>query len=106
MLSRLAQLRDEELTEQRMLTGDPYLGKIVTRSQYLHQLDVRVEVHWVPAHEGVEGNELADKAAMRAASGVDSVVTRDEGLGLLETGLFRQQEKAEEKQGTKGNCSR
>lgn len=33
----------------------------------LKRLGVTVEINWCPAHKGVEGNELADKAAKKAA---------------------------------------
>lgn len=28
----------------------------------LRKLGARVRIHWIPAHQGIQGNELADKA--------------------------------------------
>jgi ribonuclease HI len=91
VLRRREKLRDEALTEHRMLKGDPVLRKVITRSQYLRQLAVRVELHWVPGHADVEGNERADAAARLAAVESDDGITRDGGLVLIEAELARQQ---------------
>lgn len=91
VLRSVEKLRDEALTEHRMPKGDPVIRKVITRSQYLRQLAVRVELHWVPGHAHVEGNERADAAARLAAVESDDGITRDEGLVLIEAELTRQQ---------------
>jgi ribonuclease HI len=89
VLTKLENLRHRALTERQM-QGDFILRKLITRSQYLRRLGVRVELRWVPGHARVEGNERADKAARRAAkNGVDSNVP-DEGLELVAAELARQ----------------
>jgi tubulin alpha len=40
--------------------------------------EIQVEYHWVPSHEGVQGNERADKAAKEAA------VNEEEGIFRLQ----------------------
>lgn len=85
-LSKLERLGTHALTEDMPLRTDSVRRKLITRSQYLRQLGVRVDVRWVPAHAKVEGNERADAAARRAGKGVHEVVP-DEGLEMIEAGL-------------------
>lgn len=51
-------------------------------------MGVQVEVRWVPAHAGVEGNNRADIAARLTGNSVRKVI-RDEGLELIEAGFGR-----------------
>lgn len=66
------------------------LRKIITRSQYFGKLGISIELRWVPAHSGVQGNKRADTAARSAAadnSGGRSLakgVYLDEALRLIE----------------------
>lgn len=44
------------------------IGKFITEIlQEVHQIGLSVEFHWVPAHKGVIGNQMADKLAKEAA---------------------------------------
>ena len=42
------------------------LGRIVTLTNELSVIGVKVQLHWVPAHKGIPGNYLADALAKRA----------------------------------------
>lgn len=86
---RIERFRCTSLAEGR-LRSDPIVRKLVTRSQYLRGLGVAVEIRWVPAHSGVEGNVRADAAARSAAwrlPGIAEGVYLDEGLQMIELGL-------------------
>lgn len=86
---RIERFRCTSLSERR-LRSDPIVRKLVTRSQYLRGLGVEVEIRWVPAHSGVEGNIRADAAARSAAwrlPGIAEGVYLDEGLRVIELGL-------------------
>lgn len=86
---RMEKFRCNSLAERR-LRSDPIVRKLVTRSQYLRGLGVEVEIRWVPAHSGVEGNVRADFAARSAAwrlPGIAEGVYLDEGLRMIELGL-------------------
>jgi len=48
--------------------GQPIVRAIHTFERSLSKLGIEVEYCWVPGHKGVPGNELADKAAKRAAT--------------------------------------
>ena len=48
---------------------DEIVYKILTNTQQLSDEGVKVELHWVPGHKGVPGNELADEVAKYAARG-------------------------------------
>ena len=86
-LQRIIKLREAVSTEQR-LRGNPIVRKLITRSQYLNSLGVKVELCWVPGHSHVEGNERAHVAA-RVAASPDLGICLDEGLQMIEYSLLR-----------------
>ena len=47
-------------------SGQSILVNIVTAIDSLRDQGKKVEFHWIPAHQEIEGNELADSAAKRA----------------------------------------
>ena len=47
-------------------SGAYLLKDITTRTAKLHAQGLPIEIHWIPAHTGVDGNEDADKAAKEA----------------------------------------
>jgi ribonuclease HI len=65
------------LEQHQMLTDDLVIRKVITRSQYLRQLAVRMELHWVPGHSGVEGNKREDAAAHLTAIKSDDGLIRE-----------------------------
>lgn len=58
--------RIESFTHDSQCWGRPLLGRIVTLANELSNLDVKVQLQWVPAHRGIPGNYLADVLAKRA----------------------------------------
>ena len=57
-----------------------HLAKAVARTRRIH-------IYWTPGHAGVEGNELADAAAKRGASGISGgSTTIQDRIGDLPTG--------------------
>lgn len=90
-LSRVHELRQHTFSEEWLQSErNLVLRKLITRSQYFRKLGISVELRWVPAHSGVEGNIRADRAARSAAaddSGGPSLtngVYLDEALHLIE----------------------
>jgi ribonuclease HI len=75
-------------------SGQYILTQIVERLDQLQQSGKRVGLHWIPAHQGIEGNEKADTAAkeatgwrrVRSKNGkwkeVDTGMTADKPQGL------------------------
>ena len=57
----------EDFTNEGQCWGRPLLARIATLANELNILDVKVQLHWVPAHKGIPGNYLADFLAKRAA---------------------------------------
>jgi ribonuclease HI len=47
-------------------TGQQILGSIAEKWDELQSQGVQVTIHWIPAHQGIEGNEQADRAAKEA----------------------------------------
>ena len=47
-------------------SGQSILVNIVTAIDSLRDQGKKVEFHWIPAHQEIEGNELADSAAKQA----------------------------------------
>lgn len=92
-LSRVKELRSRTFREESLhseLEVNSVIRKLITRSQYFRKLGISVELHWVPAHSGVEGNVRADRAARNAAQddragpGLTKGVYLDEALRLIE----------------------
>jgi hypothetical protein len=59
---------------RQRLYSEPTLRKLITRSQYLRRLGIKLELRWVPRHSRIKGNERAD---------ADRFVSLDEGLQLI-----------------------
>ncbi|THC90222.1 hypothetical protein EYZ11_010322 [Aspergillus tanneri] len=47
-------------------SGQYILVQIMGLLEYLQRLQVQAEMHWITAHQGIEGNERADQAAKEA----------------------------------------
>lgn len=47
-------------------SGAYIVKQIVQKTDELQTAGVSVDIHWIPAHKGVDGNEAADKAAKEA----------------------------------------
>jgi ribonuclease HI len=47
-------------------TNQQILGSIAEKWDELRSQSVQVTIHWIPAHQGIEGNERADRAAKEA----------------------------------------
>lgn len=47
-------------------SGQQILGGIIDSCADLRNRGARVTIHWIPAHQGIPGNERADKAAKEA----------------------------------------
>ena len=54
-------------------SGQTILRIIAEKIEMLRSEGIEVRLQWVPAHEGIEGNELADQAA-KHATGLRSVM--------------------------------
>lgn len=101
-LSRVNELRHRTFSEEWLQSErNSVLRKLITRSQYFCKLGISVELRWVPAHSGVEGNIRADRAARSAAAddsggpGFTNGVYLDEALRLIElegSGKHRKEE--------------
>lgn len=92
-LIRVNELRQRTFSEECLRSERPVnsvLRKLITRSQYFRRIGISVELRWVPAHSGVEGNVRADRAARNAAQddsagpGITKGVYLDEALRLIE----------------------
>ena len=57
----------EHFTNEGQCWGRSLLARIATLANELSILDIKVQLHWVPAHKGIPGNYLADFLAKRAA---------------------------------------
>lgn len=56
----------ENFTHEGQYWGNPLLGRIVFLANELRKIEVKLQLHWVPAHKGIPGNYLADALAKRA----------------------------------------
>ncbi|KAJ5809039.1 uncharacterized protein N7503_001257 [Penicillium pulvis] len=57
----------QALLRPRMPSGQVYLRGAIKNLQKLADQDIQVELRWIPAHQGIPGNELVDKHAKQAA---------------------------------------
>jgi hypothetical protein len=74
---KLKELQDSSRTRAQ-LQGWVVARKLVTRSQYLGQLGIPVEIRWLPSrHIIVGGNRLAHSGARAAAKGTITVVPEE-----------------------------
>lgn len=55
------------LIRPRMASGQIYLRDALKILTWCENNNITVSFHWIPGHEGVEGNEAADRAAKEAA---------------------------------------
>ena len=58
--------RIEDFTDEGHCWGKPLLGRIMFLANELRKVNVKLQLHWVPAHKGIPGNYLADVLAKRA----------------------------------------
>ena len=56
----------EDFTYESQRWGKPLLSRIAFLANELTKIDVKLQLHWVPAHKGVPGNYLVDVLAKRA----------------------------------------
>ncbi|KAI1829105.1 hypothetical protein CBS147337_10097 [Penicillium roqueforti] len=57
------------LRRPRMPSGQVYLVGCLDLTRQLANKGIRTELRWIPAHQGVAGNEIADGHAKKAAQG-------------------------------------
>ncbi|KAJ6436838.1 reverse transcriptase [Purpureocillium lavendulum] len=65
--------------------GAYLLKKIVSQAAALQEQDLPIEIRWIPAHTGVQGNEEADRAAKEATGWRRSQQNVDNTMGGGET---------------------
>ena len=56
----------QAIEDPRKYSGQCFVIAIVMWITFLRKEGYTVELHWIPAHIGIEGNEIADKAAKEA----------------------------------------
>ncbi|KAL7969080.1 hypothetical protein HDV63DRAFT_410941 [Trichoderma sp. SZMC 28014] len=83
-LEQVNHLREKDSGVKAKACSDPNICKLIMGSQRLHQMEVDLELCWVPGHVGVEGNVRAHKAAQQAARTQDITVQVDEGPQWIE----------------------
>ncbi|KAJ5660660.1 reverse transcriptase [Penicillium longicatenatum] len=57
----------QALVRPRMPSGQVYLRGCIQSLQQLNDQGIHVEFRWIPAHQGIPGNELVDQHAKQAA---------------------------------------
>lgn len=57
----------QTLTNLRMASGQLYIHECMRLLRECTDVGINVTLRWIPGHENVEGNELADRAAKKAA---------------------------------------
>ena len=68
--------------QPRISTGQYLTHLIVNLTKELRTQGFEIEIHWIPAHIGITGNEMADKAA-KEATGHENYPRADMPLGLM-----------------------
>lgn len=63
-ISALQRVKDP--THEGQCWGKPLLGRIMFLANELQKIDVKLHLHWVPAHKGIPANYLADVLAKQA----------------------------------------
>jgi ribonuclease HI len=58
----------QALLRPRMPSGQIYLRGCIQNLQSLKNQGIQVELRWIPAHQGIPGNELVDEHAKQAAT--------------------------------------
>jgi ribonuclease HI len=61
--------------------------KIIASSQCLRELGISVEMHWVPSHAGIPGNQKADSVARLAAKRLEWFYRWSEETVLVDPAL-------------------
>ncbi|KAG5860862.1 hypothetical protein JTB14_017065 [Gonioctena quinquepunctata] len=56
------------LALRNSFTGDPMVKTILARLNWLKSQNKIVSFCWIPSHQGIAGNEIADRSARMAAS--------------------------------------
>lgn len=58
----------EALTKPRMVSGQMFLQKYLEAIDWCNERGIGITFQWIPAHEGVPGNEEADRMVKIAAT--------------------------------------
>ncbi|PWI63980.1 hypothetical protein PCL_01206 [Purpureocillium lilacinum] len=74
-------------------SGAYLLKKIVSQTATLHEHNLPIEIRWVPAHTGVQGNEDADRAAKEATGWRERGATGSRAETPAEVYFFRSTQK-------------
>ena len=83
---------DNQAALRRILTpnssgpGQSIMRKIISQIELLQHQQISIELHWIPAHKNLEGNEAADRAA-KSATGWRLKHKRNGRAAELNTGI-------------------